>query len=83
MTSQRRRAAASVASDIVEGCARESRADYVRFVEIAYGSARELEYQATLARRLNFMSEENATELEDISVETSKVLNGLLRALRK
>lgn len=83
LTSQMRRAAVSIASNIVEGCARESPADYVRFVEIAYGSARELEYQATLARRLGFMSDEQATELESLTVETSKVLNGLLRALRK
>ena len=54
LTSQVRRAAISIPSNIVEGCARSSQSDYARFVEIAYSSAREVEYQIHLPTGLVF-----------------------------
>lgn len=83
LASQMRRAAVSIASNIVEGSARVTQAEYLRFIEISYGSARELEYQASLARRLSFLAVEDAEQLERLAIETCKVLNGLLRSLRK
>ena len=83
LTSQLRRAAVSIASNIVEGAARFSEAEYLRFLDTAYGSAREVEYQLGLAFRLGFLSEPSHRELSALSIETSKVLNGLLRSLRK
>ena len=82
LTNQMRRAAVSIASNIVEGCARSSEADYLRFLDIAYGSCREVEYQATIATRLGYVNGEAYRELQGQTVETSKVLNALIRSLR-
>jgi len=83
LTSQMRRCAVSVASNIVEGCARHSLADYLKFLDIAYGSVRELEYQASLAVRLGFIADDKADKIESQCVETAKVINGLITALRR
>jgi len=82
LTSQIRRAAVSVPSNIVEGCARDSEAEYLRFLNIAFGSLRELRYQLSLSKRLGFLRNEDLSLLEPKVVETEKVLNGLIRALR-
>jgi four helix bundle protein len=82
LVSQMRRAAVSVASNIVEGCARNTEADYVHFLDIAFGSCRELEYQLSLAQRLEFGTGEACADVLQICRETGKVLNGLLHALR-
>jgi len=82
LTSQMRRAAVSVPSNIVEGCARDSQADYLRFLYIAFGSLRELHYQLSLSKRLGFLRNQDSSLLEAKIIETEKVLNGLIRALR-
>ena len=77
-----RRATVSVPSNIVEGCAHDSEADYLRFLNIAFGSLRELHYQLNLSKRLGFLPNEGSSLIEPKVVETEKVLNGLIRALR-
>ncbi len=81
LTSQMRRAAVSIASNIVEGSARHSVADYIRFLDVAYGSVCEIEYQISLVRRLGFLPEPD--ELMSLSNETARVLNGLIKSLRR
>lgn len=83
LTSQMRRAAVSSASNIVEGCARYSQADYLRFLDISYGSACEVSYQISLAHRLGFLPEEGNLILTSAAEESCKVLNGLNRSLRE
>lgn len=83
LTSQMRRAAVSVASNIVAGCARDSTADYLRFLDMAYGSACELQYQISLARRFEYFTKAATDELGEASKETCMVLDGLIRSLCK
>lgn len=84
LTSQMRRSAVSVVSNIVEGCARESQNEYVRFLDIAYGSLKELHYQYSLAERLGYFEKAtNAHEEYELKlIELGKVLGSLLIALR-
>jgi four helix bundle protein len=82
LTSQMRRAAVSVPSNIVEGCARDSQTEYLRFLSIAFGSLRELHYQLSLSYRLGFLGNEELSLTEERIIETEKVLNSLIRALR-
>ena len=83
LTSQMRRAAVSVPSNIVEGCARGSQADYLRFLTIAFGSLRELHYQLNLSIRLGFLGITDSSQIEQKVIEAEKVLNSLIRALGK
>lgn len=82
MTSQLRRAAVSVPADIVEGCARSTEADYLRFLSIALPSLRECGYLLSLAHRLGYLNDEKARSILARYEETARVLSGLLSALR-
>jgi len=83
LTSQMRRAAVSVPSNIVEGCARESQAEYLRFLVIAFGSLRELHYQLGLSKRLGYSDEHDISNCGSKIVEAEKVLGALLRSMRR
>jgi four helix bundle protein len=82
LTSQIRRAGVSVPSNIVEGCARTSHTEYLRFLDLAYGSLKELHYQFGLAHRLGYIKSGDANSCELKIIETEKVLSSLIRRLR-
>jgi four helix bundle protein len=81
LVSQMRRAAVSVPSNIAEGCGRGSDSDFARFLRIAWGSVNEIEYQATLARDLGYLSENSATLIDKQCSEVRRMLTGLLNKL--
>ncbi len=83
LTSQMRRAAVSVSSNIAEGSSRVSDADYARFIEIGYGSALEVVSEAFVARRQGFLSEDNFRQLYANAEEISRMMSGLRASLLK
>jgi four helix bundle protein len=76
-TPQLRRAAVSIASNIVESGARFSESGYIRFLEIPYVSSREVEYQIGLSHHLGFLDAPSHNDLFQLATETAKMLNGL------
>ena len=80
LRSQLRRAAVSIPTNIVEGCARESEGDYLRFLDIALGSAREALYLMTLAGRLALMEASEAQRIEQLGDRVAGALVNLRRS---
>jgi four helix bundle protein len=72
-----------VASNIVEGCSRNGETEYIRFLEISFGSLKELHYQFTIAVRMAYVPPDEVTRLEEKFIEAEKVLSSLIRQLRK
>jgi four helix bundle protein len=79
LTSQIRRAVVSIASNIAEGHARESRADYLRFLRMARGSLAELSTQLEIAERASLLSVH--PQLTDLIAETARILQALIKSL--
>ncbi len=83
LTSQIRRSALSIPSNIAEGCGREGDAELARITQIAMGSASELEYQIQLSRDLGYMKVEQFQHLMESTTEVKRMLAGFLQTLRK
>ncbi|HZC22556.1 MAG TPA: four helix bundle protein [Candidatus Binatia bacterium] len=82
LTSQMRRACASIGANIAEGCGRRSDAEMNRFIQIARGSASEAEYHILLARDLGLLSDLESRDLEAKVLEIQRMLAGLSQRLR-
>ena len=82
LTSQIRRAAASVPTNIAEGCGRSGDADFRRFLDIAMGSASELEYLLYLSGDLGFMEAADSKRLLVDVAEVKRMLSALIVKLR-
>ncbi len=82
LTSQVRRAAASIGANIAEGCGRRSDGEMCRFLQIARGSASEAEYHFLLARDLHFLHEKDFEMLTREADELQRMLTGLMRSVR-
>jgi len=81
LTAQIRRSAASIPSNIAEGCGRDGDAELARFCLIARGSATELEYQILLAYDLNLIPSEHYEELTLQITEIKRMLTVLVQKL--
>ena len=81
LTSQMRRAAASICANIAEGCGRGTARDFARFIQMALGSASELEYHLVLAADLGFISADVHSQLQASLVAVKRMLSGLVRRL--
>ena len=82
LTSQIRRAGASVPTNIAEGCGRNSDAELARFLEISMGSASELEYLLLLTRDLKLLNNSDYTELTNEITEVKRMLASFIKKLR-
>jgi four helix bundle protein len=81
LTSQIRRAATSIPSNIAEGKGRASDREFVKFLNYARGSVYEVQTQIKLACRLEYLSPATTDTLESQAAEVGRVLNGLIRAI--
>ena len=82
LTSQLRRAATSIPSNIAEGYGRESVKSYVHFLKTARGFLNEVETQVMLAERLKFSTGDQIRPLLEAIVSIGKMLNSLIRSLQ-
>jgi four helix bundle protein len=83
LTSQLRRACASIPANLAEGCGRRSDGEMARFIQIAMGSGAELSYHMLLARDLGYLKVQDYAEFERSLSEVMRMLSSLSSRLRK
>lgn len=83
LLSQMRRSAVSIPSNIAEGSSRKSILEFIRFLNISYGSVAELETQVTIAKNQTFLTEKIENQVLEMTAEITKILSGLINSLEK
>ncbi|MEZ4816896.1 MAG: four helix bundle protein [Flavobacteriaceae bacterium] len=83
LVSQMNRCAVSIPSNIAEGCSKDSQKDFVRFLQIALGSAFELETQLEICFELNFLKKTQVTEITSEIVTLQKRIKALVNYAQK
>ncbi|MFL6229373.1 MAG: four helix bundle protein [Pyrinomonadaceae bacterium] len=82
LTSQLRRACASIPANIAEGCGRSGDIELARFLAIAAGSASEVEYHLLLARDLNYLTHADYEQFNGEVNELKRMLTAFIRKLK-
>jgi len=82
LTSQLRRACASIPANIAEGCGRDGDAELKRFLNIALGSACEVDYHLLLATELGYLNASDASELAAEIMELRRMLGAFVQKLK-
>ena len=82
LTSQLRRSAVSIPSNIAEGSCRSGDTEFSRFLQIAMGSASELDYQLLLAHDLKYINDQDYVNLNQETVKTKQMLSTFIKKLK-
>jgi len=82
LTSQLRRSAVSIPSNIAEGAARNHTKEFIQFLYIALASSTELETQLIISNNLKFLSDEESNKLLTELSHISKMIQGLIKSVR-
>jgi four helix bundle protein len=83
LSTQLRRSAVSITSNIAEGFSRKSLKEKIQFYSMAKASNTELQNQLLIARDVGYLSEEKFEELEEQSIRVNKLISGLIRYCKK
>ena len=82
LTAQFRRSCSSIPANIAEGCGRNGDAEFARFLQIALGSASELEYHLLLARDLGLLNDLDYERLRSETKEVKQMLTSFIKKLK-
>ena len=83
LISQMRRAAVSIASNVAEGAARNTKKEFIQFLFNAQGSLSELDTQIIICKKLEYISDEDCDLIDSDMAAESKLITGLIKYLRK